>query len=348
MRRLVLMLLLAGCNHSPVVSWTRDPGDVWDQGPPIRLTPHRVTFHNFTADGSGILILRRFQPTRSPAGEIGRDTSDIGLGLLPISGGGGTWDFINQRRGQGDSTNRIISAALSTDNRLLYVEETGPLVFNPDHYPVFWHQELSLSRPGAAGPERRLLQLFDEVGGQSTVPPGAINVLVHLQWLDQNRFLASAGHRFPMPKQDSTNAGLVVGTITPDTARLEVIHDLLGIERFSPTPDGAVLLQSTRSLWLLSIPDKRQELLTTFSSTDERVVLTSRCDLSVCWAIVLHADDPPGTWEVWQVDRATREARFRSKVVFFLGATPLLPPTGRALIASHQGLLYRIDDALPE
>lgn len=348
MRRLVPLLLIAGCNHSPAVSWTRDPGDAWDHGPPIQLTPHRVTFHNFTADGSGILIVRKMLPSRRPTGEISRDTSDIGLGLLPIAGGGGAWDFGNQRRAQGDSTNRIISAALSTDNRLLYVEETGPRVFDPGHYPVFWHQELLLSRPGASGPERALLQLFDEVSGQPTVPMGTINTLVDIQWLDQVRFLASAAHRRPMPNQDSLHIGLVVGTITPDTVTLEVIHDLLGIERFSPTPDGAVLLQSAQSLWLLSLPDKRQELLTTLSSSDERVVLTSRCDVTVCWAIALHQDDPSGTWEVWRIDRNTREAQMRRKVVFFLGATPLLPPSGRALVASLSGVLYRIDDALTD
>lgn len=348
MRRLVLLLLIAGCNHSPVTSWTPDAGDVWDQGPPIQLTPQRVQFRGFTADGTGILIARRGQPVGGPSGGVRRDTSDIGVSVLPISGGSAAWQFRNQGPSQSDSTNRIISAAFSVDGRLLYVEETGPIVFDTNHYPVFWHQELYLGTPQGSPGVRRLLTLFDEVVGQPTVPHGTINTLDGLQWLDHNRFLATAAHRTLMPGQDVQRIGLVVGKISPDTVTTELVDNLDGIERFAPAPDGTVLLQSSRELWILTLADKRRELLVSFPSSEERVVLTSRCDLAVCWAIVWQGADPQGTWEVWRVDRQSKEARMLTRVVFLLGATPLLPPSGQALIATHSGILYRIDNVLSD
>jgi hypothetical protein len=266
--------------------------------------------------------------------------------MVPIEGGSGQWDYGDSRRSQHDSTNRILSAALSADRRLLYIQETGPLHFDPKHYPVFWHQELYLGVPGNPGAALKLLALFDEVSGMPTTDSGTVNWVADLQWLDNNRFLAVGGHLFPEPERAVKPLGLFVGTITSDTVLMEHVDNLGGIVGWSVTPDGLVLLQSNAQLSLLTLTDRRRATLATIPLENGQGLVASRCDVSYCWAISRSSDTNSPGWDVWQIDRSLGQLRHLRTVGSTLPGDLALPPSGTSAIVTHLGILYRIDRVL--
>lgn len=226
--------VLLGCGHTlpkqPDLDRATGP---WSAGPPTQLTAAAVSVIGFTADGRAILI-HRHDPTRvtGPDGEPRLDSSEIFLGLLPAMGGSGLWEFSDERTSQRDSINDITAAALAPDGRILYVETTGPDPRAGYPFPIHWHTDLYLSDTADMGHRRKLLQLFDEDAGHALVPPGTINWLRDLAWIDSNHFTAIGTYQdlgFGSPLQPRPIIGPVIGTVTSDGAILTAIPDAHGV-----------------------------------------------------------------------------------------------------------------------
>jgi len=303
-----------------------------------------VTVLNLSADGSGLVIARsdpdRFR--RRP------DYREHFAGLLPIAGGSGLWDYSDDRPSQFDSLNNVVLAAYRP-GALLVQEETGPISHDTERldYPVFWHVELYLLDPLDTGDRRKLLDLFDEVGGHAVVPAGTLNWFFAIQWAGDDRFVGEGGHLLVKPMEPIERLGLFVGTIAADTTTLERIDDLAGVDRWSVTADNQVLLQSGHDLALLPLDGGGRQPLATIPGAPERVVMVSRCDLAACWAISRDGPITSGDWMLWRIDRHAPQSDLVRTFTPPRHGTPLLPPAGRDLLVRVDGLLYLAPNLLP-
>lgn len=343
-RRLTVLGFLVGCGHSApptgadVDRWTGP----WSPGPPERLYPGPVNLQNLTADGLGVLI--SWRAPVSPAAHR-RDSMDAPIGYLPMTGGSGVWSVGDDRPSQRDSVNRITDAALGVDGRLLYVETTHPVTFDSTrHFPVYWHFELYLARPEDPGARRRLLQLFDEQDGHATVPDGTTNWLDGLQWVDRDHFAAVAASL--LPNRSLRRQGLVIGTITADTTLLELVDDLTGVDRWSATGDGDVLIQSGLTLSRLSIGGGPRRPLAELPDAPGRRLVASRCDRDACWAITRDGAASFAAWRIWRLDPTSGTIVATRDLSPPVSGDPILPPTGTDVLVLYQGVLHRIAGVL--
>ncbi len=342
--------LLVGCGHTPpptgadLERWTGP----WQPGPPTQLFPDPVSVLNLSADGSGLLIRRSGHGAAPPPTRTRRDTSESFLGFLPATGGSGVWDYSDDRPSQFDSLNNITTAAYRPGG-LLVQEETGPIGHDIQRldYPVFWHAALYLLDPFDPGNRRKLLDLFDEIGGHAVVPDGTLNWFFAIQWAGEHRFVGEGGHLLVKPMEPIARLGLFAGTIGTDTTVVERIDDLVGVDRWSVTADGQVLLQSGHHLALLPFSGGARQSLAIIPGGPERVVMASRCDRATCWAISGDGSPEPEAWEVWRIDRSDGEVAMVRTVAASPPGTPLLPPTGNAVLVLFQGIPYRLDGVLP-
>ncbi len=345
----VLALSLADCGHSSPAAVDPDRWvGPWAEGPPVQLFPGPVALVNFSADGEGILFTRhdRERP-HMPRVPARRDTSETALGYLPIGGGSGVWSHFDTRPSQRDSLNNMITAAYRPGS-LLVEEETGPIGHDVNRldWPVLWHIELYQLDPRDQGHRRKLLDLFDEVGGHAVVPDGTLNWFFSLQWAGDDRFVGEGGHLRVKPGEPIERLGLFAGTIGDGTTTLERLDDLAGVDRWSVTDDGQVLLQSGHDLALLGFAGRGRQSLGTIPGGPERIVMTSRCDLATCWAIGRDRSVASADWEIWRIDRSTGVPELVRTVGPSPSGVPLLPPSGADVIVQFQGIPYRIAGVL--
>jgi hypothetical protein len=267
--------------------------------------------------------------------------------MVPVAGGSGVWEYSDDRPGQLDSLNNMTTAAYRP-GALLVQEETGPIGhdINLLDFPVFWHVELYLLDPLDPGHRRQLLDLFDEVGGHAVVPDGTLNWFFSLQWAGEHRFVGEGGHLLVKPMEPIERLGLFVGTIGTDTTIVERIDDLAGVDHWSVTDDGQVLLQSGHQLTLLPLGGGARQPLAIIPGGPERVVMASRCDRAACWAIARNNPVESADWEVWRIDRSTGATTMARTIALSAPGVPLLPPSGNAVLVQFQGIPYRLDGLL--
>ncbi len=348
-RSLVTMIMLSACGHNDPASvapdrWTGP----WRQGTTIQLFPNPVALVGFSTAGDGVLIRRSESPrVRPPYGPARRDTGESFLTFLPAGGGSGVWDWSDDRPSQHDSLNNVVAAALSRGGRLLVQEETGPIPFNPDHYPVFWHAELYVLPPADPGRRRKLRDLYDEIDGHATVAEGTLNWFSRLEWAGEDRFVGTGAHRLVRPKTLLVPLGLFAGTIRSDTTLLEPIDPLDGVQGWSVTADGQVLLGSGLDLLLRPAGPGSRTHLATIPAAAGHPLLAARCDADLCWAITGTDASPYPDWEIWRVDRGAGSVQLARTISPNPRGIPILPPAGNWAMVSFNGIPYRINEVLP-
>lgn len=347
-RAMAVLVILAACGHSDPA--TVDPDrwtGPWQQGTTIQLFPNPIAMIGFSADGKGLLVRRHEAPrVRPPYGPTRRDSGESFVAYLPANGGSGVWDWSDDRPSQFDSLNNVVAAALSAGGRLLVQEETGPIPFDPNHYPVFWHAELYVIPPADPGRNRKLLDLYDDIEGHATVAAGTLNWFTRLEWIGEDRFIGDGAHRLVQPKTPLQPLGLFGGAIGADTTSITLIDPLDGIQGWSVTADGQVLLRSGLDLLLRPAAPGPRTPLATIPSDGIRTMLAARCDLDACWAVTGTDASPFPDWEIWRVDRRAHSVQMVRKLSPNPRGLPVLPPVGTWAVVVFNGIPYRIDDVL--
>lgn len=346
---LLVASLMSGCDHTAPFTTTLDrPADGYEAGPPTRLTHSPIEIAGWTSDDRAFIVLGPREPAvRLPDGSFRPDGSEWCVGLIPATGGSRFWEYCDDRLSQRDSLNHIVSASMATDGALLLVEVTGPLATSGYKFPVGRNAELWLSDTATPSQRRRLLQLYRDDIGRPVVSPGTINWLTRLAWAGSNRFVAKAGHLTPMPKAGVQWQGLVVGEISSDTTILRLVDDLQGVESWSVTSSGDVLLVVGSQLWMLSMAAAAaRELIADLPLMPGHHIATARCHAGECWAISKPNNDQIVDWQLWRVSGGV----VAEPIVVHQPSPPGMPRLsyrGRDLLVMHQRIGYLLKALLP-
>jgi hypothetical protein len=138
-----------------------------------------------------------------------RDSLDVCVGVLPPGGGSRRWEFCDTRYRHDDSLDVIAGAAMNDRGQLLYVEATGPTDYQ---FPVTHHADLWLADSATPlSPRRRLLTLYHDSVGISTIGPQEINWLSQTVWAESNTFLALGQQLHP--DQTLSTVAIVAGAV---------------------------------------------------------------------------------------------------------------------------------------
>ncbi|MEO8479595.1 MAG: hypothetical protein ABI542_08175 [Gemmatimonadota bacterium] len=297
---LLLAVLLVGCEHSMPPSGVSDRWTgPWRDGDPAQLTAFQVRMIGLSADGAQVVFtVRRGTPVTGPNGTHSpQDGYDGCLGLLPATGGSGTFLACDDRSGQQDSLNVILAAAVDAEGQLLQEINVGPI----DGYsPVREHVELYLGSTHDRAVRRRLMTLYHDVNGQLTVPPGSLNWLTDLVWLGPNQF-AAIGYYAPAALQPSLNyLGIVVGQIGPDSATTTLVTSRPRPSQIVRGPEGTTLLVYTSGEVIAMAPTGEDRWVVRIPLTPGASLIGAGCHPGGCLAVTEEAT--PGLLTRWQFD----------------------------------------------
>jgi hypothetical protein len=241
---IALAVLVGACDHSAPFTGSRAGADGPMPGQDPRfLTIDSVADPAWSYDEAAILYRLPRRPPLSPPDPpgwtvvpIGQETSTC-LALLPANGGSALWqrcEWAPEFEGRIGITH---SAAAGPNGRVVFIRRDKP---RGNFFPVGSRIDLMVIDT-TTGQQARLLEtLYRDANGQLLNPPGSVNWLTDLGFLDAERLMARAWHL--RPNGNTQSLGWRIGILANDTVSWQAIPTPLEGGRPAVADNGQALL----------------------------------------------------------------------------------------------------------